>query len=220
MRACVLQVDTLVSIHVAASDDIIGALFGGPGRVAVLRALADADSPLTGRQIARLTGVSHSGANRALEHLASAGVVRRTAVGPALVNELDRDSDVVAHILLPALEAEERIASVRAAESGGVPREVVLRLVEGFDPVRIILFGSRARGEADEGSDFDLLVVLPEVADRHAATVAMLIALGGLAVPVDIVAAAVADTAPGAAAPGGVVERALAEGVTVYERVA
>jgi uncharacterized protein len=37
--------------------------------------------------------------------------------------------------------------------------EVVARLVAGYDPERIILFGSRAAGTPDEESDFDLLVV-------------------------------------------------------------
>jgi uncharacterized protein len=37
--------------------------------------------------------------------------------------------------------------------------EVVERLVTGYDPERIILFGSRAVGTSDEESDFDLLVV-------------------------------------------------------------
>jgi HEPN domain-containing protein/predicted nucleotidyltransferase len=36
---------------------------------------------------------------------------------------------------------------------------VVDRLVRGYDPDRIILFGSHATGEADEGSDIDLLLV-------------------------------------------------------------
>ena len=33
------------------------------------------------------------------------------------------------------------------------------RLVEGYDPERVVLFGSRARGDAAPGSDIDLLVV-------------------------------------------------------------
>jgi HEPN domain-containing protein/predicted nucleotidyltransferase len=36
---------------------------------------------------------------------------------------------------------------------------VVERLIAGYDPDRIILFGSRASGDADEDSDIDLLVV-------------------------------------------------------------
>lgn len=33
------------------------------------------------------------------------------------------------------------------------------KIVERFDPEKIILFGSYARGDADEGSDVDLLIV-------------------------------------------------------------
>lgn len=39
----------------------------------------------------------------------------------------------------------------------------VRRLVAALRPERIYLFGSRARGDADQDSDFDLLVVVPEV---------------------------------------------------------
>jgi predicted nucleotidyltransferase len=38
--------------------------------------------------------------------------------------------------------------------------EIVRRLVEGFQPERIYLFGSRARGDAGPDSDYDLLMVL------------------------------------------------------------
>ncbi len=41
-------------------------------------------------------------------------------------------------------------------------RDVVRRLVSEFDPDKIILFGSHAWGEPDEGSDLDLLVIVPE----------------------------------------------------------
>ena len=37
--------------------------------------------------------------------------------------------------------------------------QIVARLVEGYDPDRVILFGSRARGTSTDDSDFDLLVV-------------------------------------------------------------
>jgi HEPN domain-containing protein/predicted nucleotidyltransferase len=37
--------------------------------------------------------------------------------------------------------------------------DVVQRIVQGYEPDRILLFGSRARGGAEEGSDYDLLIV-------------------------------------------------------------
>jgi predicted nucleotidyltransferase len=41
-----------------------------------------------------------------------------------------------------------------------VPPELLDRVVRFFDPELVILFGSRARGDADADSDYDLLVVL------------------------------------------------------------
>lgn len=41
--------------------------------------------------------------------------------------------------------------------------EIVRRLVEAFRPDRIYLFGSRARGDAGADSDYDLLLVLPDL---------------------------------------------------------
>ena len=41
-------------------------------------------------------------------------------------------------------------------------RLVVERLVSAYDPDRIYLFGSIARGDADADSDFDLMVLVPD----------------------------------------------------------
>ena len=40
--------------------------------------------------------------------------------------------------------------------------EVVRRLVDAYQPERIYLFGSVARGDAGSDSDYDLLVVVPD----------------------------------------------------------
>jgi predicted nucleotidyltransferase len=45
---------------------------------------------------------------------------------------------------------------------------VVARIVEVADPLRIVLFGSRARGDHRPDSDLDLLVFLPDGVDRRA----------------------------------------------------
>jgi predicted nucleotidyltransferase len=42
--------------------------------------------------------------------------------------------------------------------------EVVRRLVEAYQPERVYLFGSVARGDAGPNSDYDILVVVPDSA--------------------------------------------------------
>ena len=46
-------------------------------------------------------------------------------------------------------------------------RDAVSRLADAYKPEAIWLFGSQARGDAGQDSDFDLLVVVPDNADRQ-----------------------------------------------------
>lgn len=40
-------------------------------------------------------------------------------------------------------------------------REIVRRLIDAYQPERVYLFGSKARGDSGADSDFDLMVVVP-----------------------------------------------------------
>jgi uncharacterized protein len=55
-------------------------------------------------------------------------------------------------------------ASVLKPRSASDPAlaEVVHRLVEAYCPDRIYLFGSVARGDAGQDSDYDILVIVPD----------------------------------------------------------
>jgi predicted nucleotidyltransferase len=44
---------------------------------------------------------------------------------------------------------------------------IIDRLIETYEPERIYLFGSKARGDYGPDSDFDLLVVVPDTAPSH-----------------------------------------------------
>ena len=66
--------------------------------------------------------------------------------------------------------------------------EIVERLVRGLEPERIYLFGSLAHGQADEGSDIDLLVVVPSSdLPRHQREAISYDLLWGLTTPVDVI---------------------------------
>jgi predicted nucleotidyltransferase len=51
--------------------------------------------------------------------------------------------------------------TARAIERDPPLVRLVQRLVEAFEPERIYLFGSHARGDAGVDSDYDLMVVVP-----------------------------------------------------------
>jgi predicted nucleotidyltransferase len=51
--------------------------------------------------------------------------------------------------------------------------EIVQRIVDGFNPQRIILFGSWARGSAGPDSDVDLLIVMNVATMSSAASIAL-----------------------------------------------
>ena len=46
--------------------------------------------------------------------------------------------------------------------SDPVLAEIVRRLVAAYEPERIYLFGSKARGDAGPDSDYDLMVIVPD----------------------------------------------------------
>jgi uncharacterized protein len=92
---------------------------------------------------------------------------------------------------------------------------IVGRVVRAADPVKIVLFGARARGEGRDDSDYEILVVLDDLPDRMAARVAVRRSFADIPAPADIVVASTAEIAEG---PSGLVYWALAEGRSVYER--
>jgi len=61
------------------------------------------------------------------------------------------------------------------------------RLAAAAPDAKVILFGSRARGEGRSDSDLDLLVIEPELKSRRAEFVRLRQALGDLGVPVDLI---------------------------------
>jgi predicted nucleotidyltransferase len=40
--------------------------------------------------------------------------------------------------------------------------EILRRLIDAYEPERVYLFGSKARGDAGPDSDFDLMVIVPD----------------------------------------------------------
>lgn len=64
--------------------------------------------------------------------------------------------------------------------------QLVQRIVEIVDPLKIILFGSAVRGDMGPDSDIDVLVVMPEGVHRRKTAQLLYREIRGLGVPFDI----------------------------------
>jgi Predicted nucleotidyltransferases len=115
----------------------------------VLTVLVRAQRELTGLEVHRLCARgSVDGVRRVLHRLVDQGIVRARPAGGALLFSLNRD-----HLAVPAIS---QLTELRGLLWGRL-REVVGGW--SLPPVHAAVFGSAARGDGDEGSDIDLLVV-------------------------------------------------------------
>lgn len=89
-------------------------------------------------------------------------------------------------------------------------------LADAAHPDRIVLFGSHARGDADEGSDIDLLVIEPEVEDRAREMVRLRRVLRPLRVPFDVLVYSREEVERWGKQPGSALYWALKEGKVLY----
>ncbi len=96
--------------------------------------------------------------------------------------------------------------------------EITRRLVDKFHPEAVILFGSQARGTADERSDVDLLVLrrMESGEDRSLVWLDMERSLWGLRIGRDIVLMTPEEFASKKLMPGSVAAYAAGEGRVLY----
>lgn len=97
-------------------------------------------------------------------------------------------------------------------------QQAVQRLAEQFQPQRIILFGSHARGTADQHSDVDLMVICPIEGARRKLMVAMDRNLRGLGFARDIIVLSPEEFERDRHIPGTLARPAWKEGKVLYEK--
>ena len=94
--------------------------------------------------------------------------------------------------------------------------ELIRRIVEAVHPLRIVLFGSAARGEMGRHSDLDVLVVMPDGTHRRRTAQEIYRRMWGLGFAKDIVVVTESDIREHGSNPYLIIKNALEEGRELY----
>ncbi|MBF0121808.1 MAG: nucleotidyltransferase domain-containing protein [Candidatus Omnitrophica bacterium] len=140
-------------------------------KVAILRVLSlGVDRRMGGSEIARATGFSIPSTHDSLKALHALGVVTMELLGNQHVYVLNHKDRIVQKILLPMFNAE-----------GNWKKDAKDKLIQGMKDtgilssiVSVILYGSIQQGNAKQGSDLDLAVIVKAPADLEKASDAFL----------------------------------------------
>jgi len=127
-------------------------ILSSPAKVAVLRVILHATSPLSGRETIRRARISYGPGWRALQELVASGVLVKRDHGRASTYEL---REVEGALI-------ERLQALFAAEQERSERIVSALLSKLPEALSIILYGSEARREAEARSDTDILIVVEQ----------------------------------------------------------
>lgn len=113
---------------------------------------------------------------------------------------------------------ERNAGKNRLAASPAQIETMVDLIVKAFNPLRVILFGSWARGTANEWSDVDLLVVFPTVEDQREMAIEIRGVLRDIPVCKDIIVSTPDEIRRRGHFIGSVLRSALREGKVLYEQ--
>lgn len=99
-------------------------------------------------------------------------------------------------------------------------REIVRRVIEAVAPEKIVLFGSRARGDYRPDSDIDLLVINESHVPRSQRTIPIHAALIGLPIDVDteVIVYTPKEVEEWKGSQAAFITTALREGKVLYEK--
>jgi len=96
--------------------------------------------------------------------------------------------------------------------------QIINHIVATADPKKIILFGSRARGDLQSNSDIDLLVIADSVIPRHRRAASLYGALSKIQLSMDILVFTPKEVEEWSGVRQAFVTTAVREGKVLYEK--
>jgi len=135
---------------------------GSTSKVRLLRLLLEQNRTVSGREAARLTGMSQTAIRRAIKELSLSGLIHQESAGVQFLCSANRDHLLIAEILGPLFAAEARwpatlFSRIRDIVSIIEHDSSLKRSDEQFAVLAVWIFGSVAKGTDKPGSDFDIM---------------------------------------------------------------
>lgn len=131
-------------------NNILNHIFTSTGNLAVLRVLNERVVGISGRETARLAGISLRSAQLSLDNLVSLKIVKRQVGGREHLFTLNRESFIAKEIITKLFSAEGKFKA-------SLFKKITTSLKISTES--IILFGSVARKTESVQSDLDLCIV-------------------------------------------------------------
>jgi predicted nucleotidyltransferase/predicted transcriptional regulator len=140
--------------HLSVAD-----IISSPVRLKVAGFLLTHEAPMSEREIASVLKISHMSVNRAMGELSEINFVSYKTVGKAHMWMVNRKSYAYTAV-------SKIVESVNAEATPLVAlKELVLKYLPK-ETLRVVLFGSVAKGEERDDSDIDLLIVVRTEKDK------------------------------------------------------
>ncbi len=133
-------------------------------QVRVLRFLMKSRTEYSGREIARMVGLSAPSTHEALKKLHDRGLVYFRGVSKMHLYKVNEDNYLVKNVFAPLFKAEKSVPN----EINKLIKRMLTSDKKKDRIVSLVVFGSRARGDETLFSDLDLCVIIKDKASVKA----------------------------------------------------
>lgn len=131
-------------------NNVLNTLFSTWSNIAIMRALENYAVGISGREVARIAGITPKNCLITLSFLEDMGIVIRVRGGREHLFTLNREHFLVKDVLLPALAAERKYVEMISKE--------IANSLKKFT-ISVYLFGSVARQQETIDSDYDICII-------------------------------------------------------------